>query len=328
MFDLISIGDAAIDTYIFLSDADVIDVEGVRFLAMRYGNKIPVGSSYSTIGGNAANNAIGSARLKLKTAIYINVGNKDDDEADDRIKARLKKEGVDISYVVETWDLPSSHHIILDFKGDRTILVGHQPWKYNLPDMEAAKWVYFTSLAPSFTDSNILNQIINYIERSCSKLAFQPGTAQIKLGLKKNNRLLSLCEIFISNLEEAKMFLGFEDNEKVAVKKLLKKLYDLGPKKVVITDGKEGSYSYDGEKYWKIGIFPSKFVEATGAGDAFSTGTVSGLFYGEDLAEAMRWGAANSASVVEQIGPQAGLLTYHKMQEKLKENDKILAKEF
>jgi hypothetical protein len=42
----------------------------------------------------------------------------------------------------------------------------------------------------------------------------------------------------------------------------------------------------------------------------------------------MRWGAANSASVVEQIGAQAGLLSSNKMQEKLKENKNITAKEF
>ena len=41
----------------------------------------------------------------------------------------------------------------------------------------------------------------------------------------------------------------------------------------------------------------------------------------------MRWGAANGAAVVEQIGPQAGLLTLNQMQERLKENSKIVAKE-
>ena len=45
------------------------------------------------------------------------------------------------------------------------------------------------------------------------------------------------------------------------------------------------------------------------------------------LKEAIRWGAANGASVVEHIGPQAGLLSYTKMQEKLKENSKIVARE-
>src|SRR3989344_5778518 len=174
MYDLISIGDAAIDTYIFLSDADVINIEGTRFLAMRYGTKIPVGSSYSTIGGNAANNAIGSARLNLKVAIYTNIGNKDDDAADDRIKSRLKKEGVDINYIVETSDLPSNHHIILDFRGERTILTNHQPWKFNLPDLDKSKWIYLTSMSPSFMETDIINQIVNYVERNSVNIAYQP----------------------------------------------------------------------------------------------------------------------------------------------------------
>ena len=65
----------------------------------------------------------------------------------------------------------------------------------------------------------------------------------------------------------------------------------------------------------------------TGAGDAYGTGVVAAFCYGKSLAEAMRWGAANGASVVEQIGPQAGLLTYDQMQEKLKENSKIVARD-
>ncbi len=65
----------------------------------------------------------------------------------------------------------------------------------------------------------------------------------------------------------------------------------------------------------------------TGAGDAYSTGLLAGLFHGKNLAEAMRWGAANGAAVVEHIGAQTGLLTLHQMQEKLKENSKIIAKD-
>lgn len=327
MYDLISIGDAAIDTYIFLEDADVIDVEGTRFLAMRYGTKIPVGSSYSTIGGNATNNAIGCARLKLNVAIYTNVGNKDDDAADDRIKARLKKEGVDTSYIIETEELPSNHHIILDFKGERTILTNHQPWKFNLPDLGKSKWVYLTSMSPSFKESDIVSQIVNYIERNSVQLVYQPGTAQIKMGLKKNARILSLCDLLIVNLEEAKLFLGYDMDENIPVRKLLKKISDLGPKKVIITDGKEGSYSFDGETFLHLEVFPAELLEMTGAGDAYSTGVISGLIYGKNLSEAMRWGAANSASVVEQIGPQAGLLSYNQLELKLKENHRIVARE-
>ena len=129
------------------------------------------------------------------------------------------------------------------------------------------------------------------------------------------------------NEEEAKRILGYQDEEDIAIKKLLKGLCDLGPRMIIITDGEEGSYGFDGSKYYHLGIFPAKLLEMTGAGDGYATGVLAGLFYGKDLPEAMRWGAANGAAVVEQIGPQAGLLTYDKMQEKLKENSKIIAKE-
>jgi pseudouridine kinase len=327
MFDLISVGDTVIDTFVPITDALITDIKGEPMLALRYGDKIPVSESISMVAGNAANNAVGGARLKLKTAIYTNVGAKDSDEADDRIRAKFKKEGIDTRFVVENKDLPSNHHIVLDFKGERTILIYHQPWKFNLPDLEKSKWVYLTSLSPSYIQSNLYDQLTNYLERSGAKLVYQPGTFQIKQGIKKNPRLLSLTELFIVNLEEAKLILGFDESEKIPIKKLLKSLTDLGPKMAIITDGGDGSYGFDGEKYFSLGIFKAKLLEMTGSGDAFAAGTLAGLFHSKDLSEAMRWGAANGASVVEQIGPQAGLLTLNQMQEKLKENAKIVAKE-
>src|SRR3990167_5967637 len=97
MFDLISIGDSVIDTFIPLTDAEVLMDKGEQMLALRYGDKIPVGDSTVLVAGNAANNAVGSARLKLKTAIYVNVGGDHDGM---RIKDKLKDEGVDTRYVV------------------------------------------------------------------------------------------------------------------------------------------------------------------------------------------------------------------------------------
>lgn len=329
MFDLIAVGDCVIDTFIFLLDAEIYtSKDGQRMVGMRYGDKIPVGpEGVSMVAGNAANNAVGSARLKLKSAIYTNVGNLDDDKADDRIRAKFKKEGIDIRYVVENEHLPSNHHVVLSFKGERTILIYHQPWKFKLPDLDPAKWIYLTSLSPSYVDSDLYDQLTQYLERTSARLLYNPGTFQIKQGVKKNPRLLSLTELFVVNVEEAKIILGHPEGEKIPIKKLLKGICDLGPKMVVITDGGDGSYGFDGEKYYQLDVFPAKLVEMTGSGDGFATGTLAGLFHGRDLGEAMRWGAANGASVVEQVGPQAGLLTYNQMQEKLKENKKIVAKE-
>lgn len=324
MFDLISIGDAVIDTFVPLTDAHVHFNENLRELCLRYGDKIPVGDSSTQVAGNAANSSVGASRLKLNTAAYINVGGDSDGQ---RIKDHLKDEGVDTRYVMVNKDLPSNHHVVLNYKGERTILIFHQPWKYYLPDLDKSRWVYFTSLSPTFVKSNIVEQLTNYLERSGAKMLYNPGTFQIKMGVRKNPRLLSLTEAFIVNLEEAKIILGHGEGADIAAKKLLKSLCDLGPKMAVITDGAKGSYGYDGNSFYYLDIFPAKLVEMTGAGDAYATGLLAGLFYGKDLSEAMRWGAANGASVVEQIGPQPGLLTYAKMQEKLKENSKITAKE-
>jgi pseudouridine kinase len=109
---------------------------------------------------------------------------------------------------------------------------------------------------------------------------------------------------------------------------LLKKLQESGPKIIIITDGSIGSFGFDGEKYLKLESFPAKLLQKTGAGDAYSVGVLAGLFYGENIDEAMRWGTANSASVVEQMGPQVGLLTLEKIKERLKINKEIVAKEF
>lgn len=322
MFDLISVGDCVIDTFVPLLDASIELIGGERKLCLRYGDKIPVEQSVSLVAGNAANNAVGAARLGLKAGIYTNVG---DDLDAQKITNKLKIEKVDTRYVVRNSRLPSNHHVVLDFKGERTILIYHQPWEFNLPDLDQSKWVYLTSLSPSFTKSNLLEQLIQYLERTNAKLVFNPGTFQIKLGVKKNPRLLSLTEVFIVNKEEAKLVLGFEEDQEINIKKLLKMIADLGPRLVVITDGGNGSYGFDSEIYYKLGLFPAKLVEMTGSGDAYATGVLAGLFHGKDLAEAMRWGAANSAAVVEKIGPQEGLLKYEFMQEVLKKHSKIVA---
>lgn len=327
MFDLISIGDTVVDTLIPLTDAEILENQGIKLLGLPYGAKLACGQSISIVGGNACNNAIGSSRLGLKTAIYTNVGNKDQDEWDHRILAKLKKEKVDTRFVLETNDLPSNHNIILSFKGERTILVHHQNWEFKLPDLDKARWIYLTSMSPSFINSGIIKEICNYLKRSGSKLAYQPGTFQLKLGIKKNAEVLVLTEVLILNLEEAKAFLGYSVQDKLDIKKLLLKLANLGPKIVIITNGIDGSYAYDGINFLQIRSFPANLKEMTGAGDAYATGVIVGFCYGQDLAKAMRWGVANGAAVVEQIGPQAGLLTYDQMQQKLLEHKKIVAKE-
>lgn len=326
MFDLISIGDSTIDTFIQIHNAQVmcdLNQKDCK-LCVSFGEKIPVDKLIHLVAGNAANNAVGAKRLGLKVAIYTNVGT---DTSGKEILSKFKDEGIDNRYVVINKDCESNFSAVISFKGERTIFVYHQQWKYQLPELDRTRWIYYTSTADSFVNSNIINELSNYLQRTGARLLYNPGTHQIRVGIKKYPQLLALTELFIVNKEEAKKILQLEGEKEVSIKKLLTKIADLGPKMVVITDGIKGSYGTDGEKYYQLGIFAAKLIEMTGSGDAYATGVLAGLMNANSLPQAMRWGAANSASVVEQIGPQVGLLTADQIIIKLKENAKIVAKE-
>ena len=314
MHDLVTVGDATIDTFIKIHDAHVqcnINKEDCQ-LCVNYGDKIAVDEIKHLVAGNAANNAIGSARLGLKDTIYVNVG---DDDSGERIKRKLEEEGVDCSYVITNKETDSNYSAVINFQGERTIFVYHQPWKYRLPKMEAAKWVYYTSLSESFVGSTLNRDLADYIKDCGAKLLYNPGTYQIKAGVKNYPEILKVCTVFNVNKEEAKKILEIPEEKSIDMKKLLKKTRDdLGVENVLITDGREGSYTFDGKDYYRLPEFPGDRIEATGAGDSYATALLSALFYGLPLSEGMVWGSINGAYVVKQIGPQAGLLHKHEME--------------
>jgi sugar/nucleoside kinase (ribokinase family) len=107
---------------------------------------------------------------------------------------------------------------------------------------------------------------------------------------------------------------------------LLQRLAALGPAIVIITDGTHGSYALHDRDAWFMPPFPIRAVERTGAGDAFSTGFLAALAQGTGIAEALRWETGNAGSVIQYIGPQAGLLTRPKMRRLLRAHQKLVAK--
>jgi sugar/nucleoside kinase (ribokinase family) len=306
MFDLIGVGDATIDTFIKIHDATVkCDVDDKNCqICLNYADKIAVDALEHQVAGNAANNAVGSSRLGLKTAIYVNVGT---DDSGYRIKKALVSEKIDPVYIKTNEGMESNYSAVINFKGERTILVYHQPWEYQLPKFEDAKRVYLTSLSKSYTEGTLYQDLINYLKSSGAKMTYNPGTHQLNNDVKKDTELLKLCEIFIVNKEEAQKIL--EVPATTDFKELLVGLKKLGPKYVFVTDGRNGSTGSDGKSFYQIPEWPGDRIEATGAGDSYATAATAALFSGETLQEAMIWGAINGASVVFQIGPQKGLLT-------------------
>jgi sugar/nucleoside kinase (ribokinase family) len=149
--------------------------------------------------------------------------------------------------------------------------------------------------------------IVRKVVASGARIAWNPGGGQLQqlIELKK---FLPKVEIFMLNRDEALEFKKLKD-----IKSLIKHIQGLGPKIVVITDGRNGAYVYDGNKYYFMKARRTKSVDTIGVGDAFNAAFTAGLIHGKTVRQALEWGIKNAASVVSTIGAQNGILTKRKI---------------
>lgn len=305
--DFLAIGDTVVDEFIELEDAHVnckINSEECE-ISMRWGDKIPFKSALMVAGvGNAANAAVSAARLGLKTAFVANAGK---DAYGKEILNVFKKEKIDTKFVKLHSGIPTNHHYVLSFESERTILVKHEHYPYDLPKLPKPKTIYLSSLGDGTEDYH--NQIADYAEANPDVFfAFQPGTFQMKLGVQKLARLYKRADFFVVNKEEAERILKLEGPQEIGT--LLKAVRDLGPKLVIITDGRNGAHAYNGTETFFVPMYPDARApkERTGAGDAFASTVGAAITLGLPIEQALLWGPINSMSVVQDIGAQRGLL--------------------
>ena len=310
-FDLLSIGDASLDVFMSPTETETlcrIDTKEC-FIAFSYGEKIPVKNLEFSIGGNAANNAVGVKRLGVKVGIVLTLG---DDGVGNMIIERLKKEEVDLTYVVQQPGTTSSYSSIINYQGERTIFTYHAPRSYEFPvALPKAPWVYLTSMGESFRP--FYNHMVEWLVKNPElKLAFNPGSWQLRVENGEVAKIISLSHLIFVNREEAEKLTDFGDsNGKDRL--LLEALSKKGPKICVITDGSNGVIASNGQAFFKCGVLPVDAYERTGAGDAFGSGCLSAIIEGKTLDEALIWGTVNSASVIGYVGAQRGLLKTSEM---------------
>jgi sugar/nucleoside kinase (ribokinase family) len=161
----------------------------------------------------------------------------------------------------------------------------------------------------------LYKQLISHIKKTGTKLGFNPGNKQIAERKQGLYDLIKHTEVLIVNVEEGQRIARTKTKD---IKTLAKKLYKLGPKELIITDGRNGSYAFDGTRLYQSDIYPGPRVEATGAGDSFAAAYIGARMYGKSIEEGLRWGSVNSAEVVLHIGPTPGLLRKGQIEHRLR----------
>ena len=314
--DFLAIGDIVIDCFIKLKDASVVGTPDNKDykICLPFADKVPYEEVYVLPAvGNAGNVAVAASRLGLQAKLVSNIGN--DKEGEDCLNS-LKKDNVGTEFVKINKGIKTNYHYVLWYGADRTILIKHEIYPYSLPEIPEPKWIYFSSV--NETAFPFHYAIADYLDaHPKTKFAFEPGKFEIKLGKEKLARLYKHTDMFFCNVEEAKKILGLDSAE---IKELLKKIHDLGPKIVVVTDGPKGAYAYDGIDVYFIEPYPDPKppYERTGAGDAFSATVVTATILEKTLPEALAWGGINAMAVVQEVGAQKGLLSREKLEEYLK----------
>lgn len=320
MLDLITIGDVAVDTILKLDEKEAklrCDLRrDDRLICFDYADKIPVEQKVETVGGNAANTAVGVSRLGFGTGIATCAGR---DIEGQRIIEILRSENVAVDLVSQQGK--TNHSAILIYQGERTIFVYMEPRSYELPELPPVRFIYLTSMGRG---SEKLNpEIINSVQKNHCRLIFSPGTHQLRLGQNKYRDILLNSDYLFLNKEEAGEFLK---KERAGVRELLIGLRELGVKTAVVTDGRNGAYAASDEGTFHCEIAPAELVDSTGAGDSFAAGLMAAIIGGKSLSEALRWGVINSASVVSRLGAQAGLLDRSELEKRLATKPQIQVK--
>jgi sugar/nucleoside kinase (ribokinase family) len=306
MYDVITIGTATRDAFVKSPAFETrTDEKNALEGCFPLGAKVEVDDLILETGGGATNAAATFGRLGYKVATVAAVGG---DASGREIAAAMKAEGVSTSLLQVLKKLRTAFSVILlAGSGERTILVYRGaaekisaaaiPWK-----SLKSRWFYVSSVGGNL---DLIKKILDHAQKNGIKVAWNPGSKEIKQGLAALTPLIRNVDLFNLNKEEAALLTG---NAPENLADIIAKLRLLPRKALIITDGIAGAYAASDGKTWHTGIIDVPRVNVTGAGDSFGSGIVAGLLKKDDLRFALAVGTWNATGVVQKMGAKIGLI--------------------
>lgn len=307
-FDIVTIGAATRDVFLqsdrFKSVKNSEAPDGFD-ACFPLGSKIDLDEVLFETGGGATNAAVTFARFGLKTACVARIGQ---DLGGLEIKEKLALEKIDVSHLQIDPKLRTGYSLILlSGAGFRSILVFRGASR-NLkstaldPKKVSAKWFYMSSVGGN---EKLLRDIFTIAKKSKTRVAWNPGNAELAHGLKKLTPLLLETDILILNREEAASLAEAPPRH---LESILNLLGTLPRQALVVTDGEEGAFVYTRGTTWYSPAISGKRVNTTGAGDAFGSAFVAEAMQSGNLEKGLRAGMLNSFGVITHMGAKAGIL--------------------
>lgn len=322
---VICIGSASQDIFFPTNEGVILqtpeDITAQVKVAFELGGKFRAKNRYESIGGVAANVAMGLARLGIEAKCYSHVGG---DELGLWIKRTLEQGGVDTSLLERERTVQSdlSAIIVITQTGDRIIFHNRDANERLVVEpskIDDSDWVYVSALNGAWKEN--IKTIRQTAQATHKRIALNPG----QHNLKEDPALMldflhEVHAVFLNKDEAIELLLATQKathheqlNNEVF---LVEALHHEGPQVVALTDGKRGVWATTGQGVWHAKSFePHGVVDTTGAGDAFGSGFFSAYLKGLSLESCLRYGICNAGSVVGFYGATQGLLDEEAMSE-------------
>ena len=309
------VGDSLVDISFGLPRQFIHRYQQAAKIELPFGEKLSTESYTITPGGSGANVAIGLTRAGFSVSFYTGLA---DDVFGNYLERSLKQEKVGL--ITEPGGDQTPLSVILRVGGERTIITGRNhgsSFPNPLPDEH---WLHLGPLhgqtEPFFAS------VLSHQVRSGQELSLNPSIESLEARGRSLMTLLRSVSILVVNLHEALTLTRLPHRTVPA--EVIQAAKRLGPQIVCLTDGERGAYVTDGNLILQAQALITKHerLDATGAGDGFTTGFLAAYLTNRDelageqlLRAALAAGVANSAAVVNEIGGQAGLLSLEDMAE-------------
>jgi sugar/nucleoside kinase (ribokinase family) len=253
-----------------------------------------VASMSLVVGGSAAITAVAAARLGLQVALAAVVG---DDPAGEFMLSQLRRAGVDTGAVTVRRDLPTGMTAVLSQGADRAILtapgaVGSlTAADIPVPLLTSARHVHVSSY---FLLADLRGPSL---ARLLAAARSAGATTSVDTNWDPAGRwgddllwaALAEADLLLPNEAEALLLSGQPDASTAAAA-----LAARGPA-LAVKLGTRGALCADGTGQVRVWLPPAVPVDATGAGDCFNAGLITGLLTGLDLPHATALGCAAGA---------------------------------
>lgn len=299
MYDLITLGDITIDLYF---KGETLTEKENRF-NLAIGGKYVADYFYESVGGGAANVAIGATSFGLNVAVVGIIG---ENSFKQIILQKLIKKRVSTELILFEKNFLNISSILIAKNGERTIVHYLTPYpSLNLQDavknnLLKTKMIYFGNLP--HVQLKEKGDLLNFFKKKGVKTALNLGVSDCRRPIDELKYLIENCDFLILNGYE------FADLVKMSYEKIdwnisLNKLIGFKNQTLLITDGANGSHLYLNNKIiHQQATKPKKIIDTTGAGDAFTAAFLSSYLKDEDWQSCLSKASHYATKILEKIG--------------------------